>query len=516
MIQVSFSLSVADKTALDEAACRKIGAREIKKFEVVKKSVDARKKEDVRYVYTVAVETENDKKYLQKGASAYERKNDDLATLLPKSKKSARPVVVGTGPAGLFCAYSLALAGCRPIVLERGEKVEDRAKTVEKFFSDLTLRPDSNVQFGEGGAGTFSDGKLNTNLHNEYIAVVLGEFVRAGAPEEIKYLAKPHVGTDKLRAVVKNLREKVRALGGEFFYSTRMTDILTCAGKIVGVMTTSGKIETSALFLALGHSARDTFEMLYSHGVKMESKIYSMGVRIEHLRETIDRSQYGNFARYLGAADYKTAVNTETGRSLYTFCMCPGGQVVNAGSEEGGVCVNGMSCFARDEINSNSALLVNVTQEDWKSDHPLAGMEYQRKYERAVYNVGNNYRPVAQTYGDFVKNRATDSFGSVKPSVATGTERGNLREVLPEATVETLLAGLPMMGKRIRGFDAPDSVLTGIEARSSSPVRILRDEKYLSSVDGLYPLGEGAGYAGGITSAAIDGIKGAIAFLNNN
>lgn len=513
MIQLSLTVSVLDKTPLDEAVKRKLRAKEIKNLVILKKSVDARKKEDVRYVYSVAVTTENDKKYLSKEVAPYEKETISLEAMAGKKNLSYRPVVVGTGPAGLFCALTLAYAGCRPIVIERGEKVEDREQTVKKFFSDLTLNPDSNVQFGEGGAGTFSDGKLNTNLHNEYIPVVLDEFIRCGAPEEIRYLAKPHVGTDNLRTVVKNMREKIIALGGEVRYRATVTDIRTVAGKITGVVTDRGATDTDAVFFAVGHSARDTFEMLNRHSVKMESKIYSMGVRIEHLRETIDRAQHGKFASALPAADYKMATSTPTGSSLYTFCMCPGGHVVNASSEEGGVCVNGMSYYKRDAVNSNSALLVNVGPEHWRSDHPLAGMEYQRKYERLTYAISRSYRPVVQTYGDFVKRRTTERFGSVKPSVESGYAFGDLRAVLPEHVTETLLAGIPLFGKKLRGFDAPDSVLTGIEARSSSPVRVLRGEDYQSSVAGLFPLGEGAGYAGGITSAAIDGIKGALAFL---
>ena len=513
MIQLSLTVPVRDSTPLDEIVRKKLRAREIKELIILKKSVDARKKEDVRYVYSVAVSTENDKRYLSKEVAAYKKENVSLAAMAGKKELSYRPVVVGTGPAGLFCALTLAYAGCRPIVLERGEKVEDREQAVKKFFSDLTLDPDSNVQFGEGGAGTFSDGKLNTNLHNEYIPVVLDEFIRCGAPEEIRYLSKPHVGTDNLRTVVSNMRNKIIALGGEVRYRTTVTDIRTVAGKITGVVTDRGAIDTDAAFFAIGHSARDTFEMLNAHSVKMESKIYSMGVRIKHLREAINRAQYGQSAPLLPTADYKMATSTPTGSSLYTFCMCPGGRVVNASSEIGGVCVNGMSYYKRDDVNSNSALLVNVGPEHWRSDHPLAGMEYQRKYERLTYAISRSYRPVVQTYGDFVKGRTTERFGSVKPSVESGYAFGDLRAVLPEHVTETLLAGIPLFGNKLRGFDAPDSVLTGIEARSSSPVRILRDEGYQSSVCGLFPLGEGAGYAGGITSAAIDGIKGALALL---
>ena len=513
MIQLSLTIPVLDKTPLDEAVKRKLRAKEIKNLIILKKSVDARKKEDVKYVYSVVVTTENDKKYLSKEVVAYKKETISLEAMVSKKNLPYRPVVVGTGPAGLFCALTLAYAGCKPIVFERGEKVEDREKTVDRFFADLTLDPSSNVQFGEGGAGTFSDGKLNTNLHNEYIPIVLDEFIRCGAPEEIRYLAKPHVGTDHLRTVVKNMREKIIALGGEIRYRATVTDIRTVAGKITGVVVDGGATDTDAVFLAVGHSARDTFEMLNRHSVKMESKIYSMGVRIEHLRESIDYAQYGKFASAMPAADYKMAVSTPTGSSLYTFCMCPGGHVVNASSEEGGVCVNGMSYYKRDAINSNSALLVNVGPEHWKSDHPLAGMEYQRKYEKLTYKLSGAYKPVVQTYGDLLRGRTTDRFGATRPSVATGYVAADLRAVLPPHVTDTLLAGLPLFGRKLRGFDAPDSVLTGIEARSSSPVRILRGEDYQSSVAGLFPLGEGAGYAGGITSAAIDGMKGALAFL---
>ncbi len=513
MIQLGITVPVGEKTTLDEVVRKKLRAREIEELIVLKKSIDARKKEDVRYVYSVAVSTENDKKYLSKEVAPYEKETISLEAMAGKKNLSYRPVVVGTGPAGLFCALTLAYAGCRPIVLERGERVEDRERTVNRFFTDHNLDPNSNVQFGEGGAGTFSDGKLNTNLHNEYIPVVLEEFIRCGAPEEIRYLSKPHVGTDNLRTVVKNMREKIIALGGEVRYRTTVTDIRIVAGKIIGVVTDQGATETDAVFFAVGHSSRDTFEMLNGHSVKMESKIYSMGVRIEHLRETIDRAQYGKFASLLPAADYKMATSTPTGSSLYTFCMCPGGHVVNASSEEGGVCVNGMSYFLRNAVNSNSALLVNVGPEHWKSDHPLAGMEYQRKYERLTYQVSGAYKPVVQTYGDLIRGRTTDRFGATRPSVASGYVAADLRAVLPAHVTDTLIAGLPLFGRKLRGFDAPDSVLTGIEARSSSPVRILRDENYRSSIDGLFPLGEGAGYAGGITSAAIDGIKGALAFL---
>ncbi len=482
-------------------------------MEILKQSVDARKKEAVKYVYTVALATENDVKYIRKDISYYINIDISLESATPKKNFSHRPVVVGSGPCGLFCALVLAYAGAKPIVLERGEAVEEREKTIRSFFDTLVLSPNSNVQFGEGGAGTFSDGKLNTNLHNVYIPMVLQEFVDCGAPQEILYLAKPHIGTDNLRLVVRSMREKIISFGGSFLYNCTMTGIKTVAGQVVGVETTSGFFPCRALFLAIGHSSRDTFERLYDMGVRMESKIFSMGVRIEHRQKDINFAQYGSAAKYLGAADYKMATRTETGRSLYTFCMCPGGRVINASSEDGGVCVNGMSLFRRNDKNANSALLVNVGEEDWQSTHPLAGMYYQREYERKTFAQSRSFRPVVQLYGDLLQNKTSTSLGGVTPSLESGYVFGNLRDCLPAVIVDTLVKGIPDFGRKIKGFDAYESVLTGIEARSSSPVRILRDDAFRSSLAGLYPLGEGAGYAGGITSAAIDGIKGAFHYL---
>ncbi len=514
MIRFFFSLSVRDKTDLAEVIAKKLGAKTIRSYTILKKSIDARKKDDIKYIYQVAARLDNEKKYLSRDVTFYEEEDFSVEKLVPKgSTFSSRPVVVGSGPAGLFCAYVLALAGTKPLVLERGESVDEREKTISDFFRTLVLDADTNVQFGEGGAGTFSDGKLNTNVHNGFVPYVLKTFVSFGAPEEILYLAKPHIGTDNLRVVVKNMREKIIALGGEFFFGTRFVDFDAPLKKLVSVTTTKGKIECENLFLAIGHSARDTFEMLYRKNVNMVSKPYSMGVRIEHLRTEINKTQYGKSAADLPAADYKTAVETDTGRSLYTFCMCPGGRVINASSEVGGVCVNGMSYFRRDDVNSNSAILVNVGQEDWQSEHPLAGMEYQRKYERLAFSQSSACKPVVQTYGDFVKGRVTDRFSDVQPSVESPYFLGDLKECLPDVVVRTILQGVPLTDRRLRGFAAPGSVLTGIEARSSSPVRILRDDKYRSNIDGIFPIGEGAGYAGGITSAAIDGMKAALCFL---
>ena len=507
MIEFSFTVPVGDNTPIEELARRKLKANKIDKCIILKKSIDARKKDKIVYQYRVAVGLVNERKYICENVKQY---NDEICSLENMCKgllKDMKPIVVGTGPAGLFCALTLSYFGAKPIVLERGADALKRMQKVNKFFKELELDENVNVQFGEGGAGTFSDGKLNTNLHNPLIKVVLNEFVKHGAPEEITYLSKPHIGTDNLVEVVRRIRKTIIERGGEVHFETKLTSINIENGKFVSAVTDKGVFYGNRLYLAIGHSARDTFEMLYSKGIVMESKTFSMGARIEHKRLDIDFAQYGNQSKFLPSADYKMAVKTDTGKSLYTFCMCPGGRVINASSETGGICVNGMSYFARNDENSNSAVLVNVGIEDWKSEHPLAGMEYQRKYERATFNVSGSYRPIVQLYGDLVKGKESKRIGEVKPSVETGYVLGDLRECLDVGIVDTIISGVKAFGKKLRKFDDYNAVLTGIEARSSSPVKILRDEKYRSSVENIYPIGEGAGYAGGIMSAAIDGIK---------
>ena len=449
---------------------------------------------------------DNERMFINENVTQFNMKISSLRDMCIGKKLSGDYVVVGTGPAGLFCALALAYSGAKPIVFERGEKVEERSKSVRTFFDTLVLKSNSNVQFGEGGAGTFSDGKLNTNLHNEYVSVVLNEFVKFGAPKEITYLNKPHVGTDNLVEVVKNMRKEIIALGGEVHFNEQVVDIEIKNSHVTSVTTPKNKYPCKGAFFAIGHSARDTFEMLHHKGVLMTTKTFSMGTRIEHLRNEIDRAQYGKNAK-ISSADYKLATREDTGRSLYTFCMCPGGKVINASSEEGAVCVNGMSYFARDDVNSNSAILVNVDEKDWGSDHPLSGMEFQRKYERKAYSLSGGYKPIVQLYGDFCANRVSKNLGRIEPSVESGYVYGNINDCLPRAVAETIKRGVKSFGKKIKGFDSEDAVLTGIETRSSSPIRILRDENFNSNVQGLIPIGEGAGYAGGIVSASIDGIR---------
>lgn len=505
MIKLNLSVPVNSNESLEKIVQKKIGAKEVKECIILKKSIDARKRNAILHVYQLAITTENDNKYL-KHYERYTHQPQYIQDLITPRKLDIKPVVVGAGPAGLFASLTLAKLGLKPIVIERGQSVDIRTKDVQNFFKTGMLNTESNVQFGEGGAGTFSDGKLNTNLHNEYIEVVLNEFVKAGAPSEILYDSKPHVGTDKLIDVVKNIRKQIEELGGKFLFGTKLEDIRISNGKVTSAITNNGSIECNMLYLGIGHSARDTFEMLYSKNVNMVPKIFSMGTRIEHLRENIDKAQYGDFAQYLPSSSYKLSTQTSTGRSLYTFCMCPGGKVINSSSEEGGICVNGMSYHARNDVNSNSAILVNVGPSDF-GENPLDGVEYQRKFERAFFKYSGTYKPVVQKLSDFISNKTTNSFGEVSPSVESGYSMGNIRELLPSVITDTILDGIHYFGNKIRGFDSGDAVLTGIESRSSSPVKILRDDKYNSNIMGLIPIGEGAGYSGGIVSSAIDGIK---------
>lgn len=507
MIAVDFTVSVTDKTPIETLAAKKLGAKSVKRYVIIKKSVDARKKDNVLYNYRVAVEVDNERKFIGKGTPYDETNIPTIERMTIGRKINCNPVVVGSGPAGLFAALTLALLGAKPVVIERGDTLDKRVEKTEKFIKTLSLDTESNVQFGEGGAGTFSDGKLNTGVSNDFVKAVINEFVACGAPEETAYLNKPHVGTDKLIDVVRSLREKIVSLGGTFLFNCRLTDVKTVAGKVTAAVTSKGEIPCDRIYLAIGHSARDTFEMLYRKSVKMTSKTYSMGTRIEHLSKDINFAQYGKFASIMPAADYKIAVSVAEYGSMYSFCMCPGGRVINASSEENGVCVNGMSYHARDGVNSNSALLINVTEQDFGSSHPLAGMEYQRAVERRVFETSAGYKPIVQTVGDFLSGKSGTAPDKVLPSVETGYNLGDLSDVLPEKIVQGIKKGLPLAARKIRGFDSPSAVLTGVESRSSSPVKILRDEKGMSSMEGMYPIGEGAGYAGGITSAAADGIR---------
>lgn len=512
-VRAALDTDFNDLAALCEKKLR-ISRDKIISVKLAKKSVDARRKSDVHFTISLDIEAKNEEKLLRtlKNASKYEPVEYKVPTVKSCGK---RPVIVGFGPAGMFAALVLASAGARPIILERGSDVDTRCKAVEEFQSGGKLDPECNVQFGEGGAGTFSDGKLTTGINDSRIGWILERLVEFGSPEEILYLAKPHIGTDKLRGAVKALREKVISLGGEVRFNSKFCGFEAENGNLSAVRYTHGgetfTIDTDSLILAAGHSARDTFEMLYNEKIKLSQKSFSVGVRAEHLRTDIDKAMYGDFAGHpaLKAADYKLAVHLPGGRTLYTFCMCPGGHVVAASSEEGRLAVNGMSCFARDAENSNSALLVNVGPEDYGSDHPLAGMYFQRELEEKAFIAGgSDYHAPAAVLGDFMKGRVSGKLGRVRPSYRPAVRFAAPEEYLPDFVCESLKDGIKEMGKKINGFDDDDTLLTGIESRSSSPVRIDRgDDMQSVSLKGLYPCGEGAGYAGGIVSAAVDGMK---------
>ncbi|WZL71315.1 NAD(P)/FAD-dependent oxidoreductase [Defluviitalea saccharophila] len=492
----------------------KIEHKDLISYSIYKQSVDARK-EDLYFVYTVDVKIKEEKKILKKSKAKISLTPDLEYKYVNtgSNKLEHRPVIVGTGPAGLFAALILAQMGYAPIVLERGKNVDDRTKDVQRFWKEHKLLPDSNVQFGEGGAGTFSDGKLTTQIRDLRCRKVLEELIQAGAPQEIIYKSKPHVGTDILKVVVKNIREKIIELGGEVYFESKVTELNIENGQVVGATVNDEKfIPSNVVILALGHSARDTFKMLYEKGIIIHQKPFSIGVRIEHPQEMIDQVQYGKYAGHprLGAADYKLACHCSNGRSAYTFCMCPGGVVVGAASEEGYLVTNGMSEYKRDKENANSALLVGIHPEDFNDNHPLAGIEFQRKWERKAFEAGgSNYCAPAQLVKDFMNGIPSAHIGTVKPSYLPGIKLTDLSLCLPDFVVDTLKEALPLLDQKLKGFSMGDAVMTGVETRSSSPIRIERNKEYESNIKGVYPVGEGAGYAGGIVSAAVDGIKAA-------
>lgn len=513
-----------DKGLLKKKVAKKlkISEEEIKDLKIIKESLDARKKNDIKFTYCVEVDHKNE------GKIVYKLKDNDVKIQEEsfdgeiengEEELKNRPVVVGFGPAGIFSALLLAEKGYKPLVIERGEDVDKRTITVDKFWETGELNLESNVQFGEGGAGAFSDGKLTTRIKDTRCDYVLRELVKAGAPEEITYIGKPHVGTDLLKEVVKNIRKKIISLGGEVRFSSKLEIINSKDGKVESIVVNGQNIKCENLILAIGHSSRDTYTMLNDIGVFMEPKAFAIGVRIEHPQTVINKSQYGDAHEHprLKAAEYRlTYQSKKLERAVYSFCMCPGGVVVAAASEENRLVSNGMSYHARDLDNANSALVVTVGPEDFEGDSALSGMEFQRRYEELAYKLGGgNHKAPVQLVGDFMNDKVSEKLGGVTPSYTAGYVFKDLRECLPSYVVEALKEAIVEFDRKIKGYGSDDAVLTGIETRTSAPVRIKRNDGLESiSFEGLYPAGEGAGFAGGIISAAVDGLKVAEKIIN--
>lgn len=507
---LEYDEKILRKLAAQKARCKEDDIIELR---IIKRAVDARKKDNICFIFTLEVKCRNEDKIVAENRSV-------TRVLLPKSSVfecaslAKRPVIVGFGPAGIFAALTLAKAGAKPIVIERGGSVDERRRKVENYWENGELDNECNVQFGEGGAGTFSDGKLTTGINDYRIRAVLEEFVENGAPSEILYLAKPHIGTDNLSKIIKNIRKKIISLGGEIHFNARLSDINIECDKITGCEYVQNNekilLETDNLLLAVGHSARDVFELLQAKNVSLSPKSFSVGVRIEHLQEEVNKSLHGKFWQHtaLGAADYKYAVHLPNGRSVYTFCMCPGGNVVASSSESDAIVTNGMSCFSRDGVNANSALLVGVNPDDFGGD-VLAGMYFQREIEKKAFiAAGHGSAAPISLVGDFIEKRTSSAIGKIKPTYLPQTKFVLPDEYLPDYVCESLRAGLAILARKATFFAEKEAVLTGPETRSSSPIRINRNEKYHSvNVIGLIPCGEGAGYAGGIMSAAVDGIR---------
>lgn len=517
--------SINDKSdyAINKAIeIAKIPYKNILESFIIKTSIDARHGKMPVFVSSVGFYTNlNEESFVQKfkNKNITFRKNDFALPKIIKGKTKLknRPIIVGFGPAGMFAGLILAQNGYEPVIIERGEDVDNRVKSVNNFWKNGVLNEKSNVQFGEGGAGTFSDGKLTTRINDPLCEYILKEFVRFGAPDEILKKAKPHIGTDKLRNIIKEIKKEIISLGGSVFTSTQMTDIIIKNGNVDSIIAGTNSLPCQALVLAIGHSARDTFNLLFEKNMAVETKPFSIGVRIEHLQSDIDAGLYGKYAGHpmLPKGEYQLSLR-ENGRAVYTFCMCPGGFVVPSSSEKATVVTNGMSEFSRDGKNANSALVVSVSQKDFGSN-PWDAIEFQRKYEKLAFlSGGENYCAPAQTVGDFLNKKDCLNINRVNPSYSLGVKACDFNAVFSKPISDMLELGLNDFGRKIRGFNAPDAVLTGIETRTSSPVRILRDENHQSiSVKGVYPCGEGAGYAGGIMSAAVDGVKTAISIMQS-
>ena len=506
-IKVSVKNDNIDKLYSELVRKLKINVNDIVNVKVVKKSIDARHKDNVCFVYEVDVDV--------KDISRIKFDNDVSMTVSNKYSYSLsgslilnnRPIIVGSGPCGLFCAYELAKEGYRPIVIERGEDMDNRVKTVNDFWNNGKFNSNSNVQFGEGGAGTFSDGKLSTQIKdkNNRIGEVLNIFVENGAPKEILYDYMPHIGTDKLRDVVKNMRNKIISMGGEFRYNSCLNDINIEDGKVKSIIVNDDVIDCEILILAIGHSARDTFRMLHDRGIDMANKPFAVGVRVMHSQDMISYNQFGDFYKYLRPASYKLTYNTSSGRGVYSFCMCPGGYVVNASSEVGRLVVNGMSNHDRESGIANSAIVVTVNESDYGTDL-FDGVRFQEKLESSAYRLGNGLIPI-QKYGDYVNGVKSSDFGKILPMVKGKYTFSDLNLLFNDDINRSLKEGINHFDGKIKGFNDSDVLLAGVESRTSSPIKIIRNEFFESNISGIYPAGEGCGYAGGIVSAAVDGIK---------
>lgn len=499
---------------LREKVCKtlKISREQLLSTEIVRQSIDARKKEEISYVYTILAEVEKEQKIVKKihhNNISLVQKKEYRFSISGTEKLNHSPVIVGSGPAGLFCGYMLSKMGYQPVILERGDRVEERTKEVALFWESGRLNPESNVSFGEGGAGTFSDGKLNTLVKDDSgrNRKVLDIFVEHGAPEEIRYEAKPHIGTDRLSSVIPAIRKDIEAMGGTFLFRTCMTDIRIKDGKVTGICLNHDRwLDTDVVILAIGHSARDTFQMLFERQIPMEPKAFAAGLRVEHPQEMISKNQYKDAYKLLPPAPYKVTANLSNGRGVYSFCMCPGGYVVNASSQEKELAVNGMSYYRRDSENANSAIIVSLTPKDFGGASPLSGIEFQRKLEKRAYEMGEGNIP-QQLYGDFKEKKLSASYGGFTSCTKGKTAFAPLHELFPQEIYTSFLQGMESFAGKIPEFNREDVILSGVESRTSSPVRILRDRQFKSSVSGIYPCGEGAGYAGGIMSAAMDGLK---------
>lgn len=511
--QLKLSIEKKDSDLLPKIAKKlNISLKKIKEYKIVKKSLDARDKKNLMYVYEVDVELlDNENEILAKNTSKdiYKQEDYKYQFIVTGTKRlTKRPIIVGSGPAGLFCAYILAENGYKPLIIERGAKVEQRVEDVEEFWKNNRLNKNSNVQFGEGGAGTFSDGKLNTLVKDKkHIGKKVFEiFVENGAPKEILYLNKPHIGTDILRKVIVNMRKKIISIGGEYRFNCCLTNLNIENNVLKSIeINHNEKIACDILVLAIGHSARDTYNMLYENNLSMQAKPFALGLRIEHPQDMINISQYGKNYKNLPPASYKLTYTTKAKRGVYSFCMCPGGYVLNSSSEENGLSINGMSNYKRDTKNANSAIVVTVSPNDFGT-HPLDGIKFQRKLEQAAYKLGNGKIPI-QLYKNFKDNKESVSLGGVVPITKGDYCFADLNKILPNYISGSIKEAMLVFGKKIKGFDREDAILLGVESRTSSPVRITRDSLGVSNILGIYPSGEGSGYAGGITTAAIDGVK---------